>query len=283
MLRITLCLSSLFFTIAAFSQYWIGPKIGASYIDHIYSDKTYEGTTTDTEIRSLGVDENINFQAGLAVNYTTETIYSFYGELMYEQIGKELGFAEGLIDDPSSTVFGVTSMKNHFITAPLMLRVTLGHLPFHYYINGGPRLSYWLGGSGEMAIDEFVEFGSPNDDGSEVYVYQVTFNSKKAQENTDKALVSKPNRVQYGLALGAGIILDVFNQSRLQIDFRFTWVHSNMGTNNGTDDINFEFPGYRENFEYSHNMASVGIAYMLEYNKNLKRRGKSTNKSSNKR
>jgi len=95
--------------------------------------------------------------------------------------------------------------------------------------------------------------------------------------------------LQIGLTAGAGIILDVFQRNGLQIDFGYTWVHSNMGLNSDDDDSFFEYEdaaldgtGERENFEYYHNIATIGVAYMFGYNSNLKRKGKSTNKKSNK-
>ena len=55
-----------------------------------------------------------------------------------------------------------------------------------------------------------------------------------------------------------------------------------MGTNNGTKDINFDNESYRENFEYYHNIATIGIAYLWGYNADLKRKGNSTSKESKK-
>ncbi len=266
------------------SQYWFGPKVGINYIDHVYQESTYESDTTFT------VPRNFNFQAGLAISYSAEGIYSVYGELLYERIGK-------VVKDSETDGEQIRAeMTNHFISAPVMLRVTLGRLPFHYYVNGGPRLSYWLGGNGNQKTPgsaEFLEEEFLDADGNPLPLdYKVTFDNSKAQTtdfSNKKAFVSQPNRLQFGLTAGGGIILDVFDHNRLQIDFRYTWVHSNMGLNSEDDDSFFEYEDSatndnpsRENFEYYHNIATVGIAYMFGYNSNLRRKGKSTNKKTNK-
>ncbi len=266
------------FSTISFGQYWFGPKIGISYIDHVYQDKTYEKD-------SFNVDTNINYQFGLAFSYSATDKYSVYGELVYERIGKELR------DKDTDGDLVKSEMTNHFISVPVMLRVTLGRVPFHYFVNGGPRLSYWVGGKGTHDLIAFEEFPPvADDDGNPLPVeYKLKFDSDNAApDDFTTAFVAKPNRVQFGLTLGGGVYFDLVSGSRLMIDFRYTWVHSNMATNTtrdtnlirgSTGDLDF----YRENLEYYHNIATVGVAYMFGYNSELKRKGKSSNKESNKK
>lgn len=263
-------------SLTAFGQYWFGPKVGLNYIDHVYQESGYESDT------SFNVPKNFNFQAGAAVSYSATGPYSVYGELLYERIGKKV------TDAQTDGEMVRSNMVNHFISAPIMLRVTLGSLPFHYYVNGGPRLSYWLGGNGDILIpgsDEFLEEEFLDENGDPLPLeYSVTFNDAKAQEtdfSNKKAFVSKPNRLQFGLTAGAGIILDVLGADRVQLDFRYTWVHSNMALNTEEDDTFFNGEDYRENFEYYHNIATVSVAYLFGYNSDLRRKGKSTSKKSN--
>ena len=265
----------LVFVVLSFSarcQYWFGPKIGFSNITHNYQESAYRDT--------FNIPSDWNFQAGVAVSYAATDRYAVYGELLYERISKKVTdkFTEG------ETIS--SKMNNHFISVPIMLRITLGRVPFHYYVNGGPRLAYWLGGNGEIFLEEFDEdhpLGPEGYDENENPLpleYAVTFNEQKAIEAGDfsKSYVSKPNRIQFGLTAGAGMFLDIQGGGRLQFDFRYTWVHSNMATNNGTSDIGFNNVSYRENFEHYHGIATVGIAFMFNYNSQLRRKGKSTAK-----
>ncbi|MEO9484480.1 MAG: outer membrane beta-barrel protein [Ekhidna sp.] len=260
----------------SFGQYWFGPKVGVSYIDHVYQDKTYERD-------SFNVDSDVNMQFGFALSYSATDRYSVYGEILYERIGKTLR------DKGTNGESVYSNMTNHFISVPVMLRITLGKVPFHYFVNGGPRLSYWVGGKGTHDLAAFEEF-LIDDDGNPIVVdYKLRFNSDNASpDDFSTAYVSQPNRLQFGLALGGGVYFDLASGGRLMIDFRYTWVHSNMATNTGNDinlirgssgDLDF----YRENLEYYNNIATVGVAYLFGYNSDLKRKGKSTSSESNKK
>ena len=164
----SILLVSLFLAcISVQAQYWFGPKIGFNYIDHVYQESSYERDSFD-------VDKNWNFQAGVAVAYTATSRYSVYGEITYERIGKKV------TDKLTGGQIVKTEMTNHFISIPVMLRVTLGKVPFHYYVNGGPRLSYWLGGNGTQNLDEFEEF-LVDENGDPLTVnYRITFNSSQS-------------------------------------------------------------------------------------------------------
>jgi len=276
-LILSICLLVLFNSVVQ-GQYWFGPKIGVSYIDHVYQDQTYERD-------SFNVKPNINFQGGVAFSYQASDMYAVYAELLYERVDKNL------TDKATDGELVKSKMTNHFISVPIMLRVTLGRVPFHYYLNGGPRLAYWVGGSGTHDLAAFDEFPPVADeDGNALPVdYKLRFNSKNASpDDFSTAFVDKPNRVQFGLTVGGGIFFDIQGGSRLQVDFRYTWQHSNMATNSSRDinlirgssgDLDF----YRENMEYYHNFATIGVAYLFNYDSNLRRKGKSTSNESNKR
>ncbi|MBC6399830.1 MAG: PorT family protein [Ekhidna sp.] len=272
-MRYLLVFAFSFFTSSVFAQYWFGPKIGFSYIDHIFQESTYESD-------SFNIPKNWNFQAGLAVSYSATDRYAVYGELLYEKIGKKI---TDLATDGENVS---TEMTNHFLSVPVMLRITLGRVPFHYYINGGPRISFWLGGKGKISLEEFDESTPAGIDENENALpveYTITFKESALLEadNFDPAYISNPNRLQFGLTAGGGLFFDIQGGGRLQFDFRYTWVHSNMGTNDSDDFLAFD--SYRENFEYYHGIATLGVAYMFDYNSQLKRKGKSTARESNKK
>ncbi len=274
-MRLFLNISLILVALSSHAQYWFGPKVGANYTNHIYQESTYEKD-------SFNIPRDWNFNAGVAFGYSASSRFEFYGELLFEQIGKKI------TDKATGGTTVTASMTNNFISIPAMLRINLGKVPFHYYLNGGPRLSYWLSGKGNIYLAEFEEFppaGVDRNGNALPASYKVSFNRSKALDADDRsvAYLSKPNRVQFGLTAGAGMFFDMRGGGRLQLDFRYTWVHINMGTNNGSNDINFDDISYRENFEYYHGIASVGLAYLLEYNSRLRRRGKSTISESNRR
>ncbi|MFK7954118.1 MAG: outer membrane beta-barrel protein [Ekhidna sp.] len=287
-MRSYLVVLTLLIATTASSQYWFGPKAGISYNRYVYQDKEYRD--------SYDIDNDLNFQGGVAFAYTATDMFSAYGELNYERLGKTL--RDKLTNGTVETV----EMTNHFISVPIMFRVTMGKGFLKYYANGGPRLSFWLGGKGESDLqqnDEGAIFGTdPNDSTFSAlpYKFKLRFNSSKTGDvesssgsglELQNLLVDKPNILQFGLNVGGGFLYDLPNGSRIMIDFRYTWSHSNMAQNSEADgniygqesDVDY----YRENWEYSRNYASISIGYLLGYNADLKRKGGSTNKESKKK
>lgn len=279
MIKSILSICVLMITLSStYGQYWFGPKVGVSYIDHVYQEKAYESDSFD-------VASNVNWQAGFAISYTASDMYAVYGELLYERVHKDL------TDKQTGGELVKAQMTNHFISAPIMLRITLGKVPFHYYVNGGPRIAYWVGGKGTHDLAAFDEFPPVADeDGNPLPVeYTLKFNSANASpDDFSTAYVSKPNRFQFGLTLGGGVYFDMQGGSRLQVDFRYTWQHSNMATNS-SEDTNLirgssgDLDYYRENMEYYLNFATIGVAYLFSYDASLRRKGRSTSRESNKK
>ncbi|MEM9896765.1 MAG: hypothetical protein AAF789_10385 [Bacteroidota bacterium] len=254
-------------------QYWFGVKGGVNLIDHVYQDSFYEDT-----LFNVGVD--LNYQFGLAASYSASDKYSVYGELQFERINKKV------TDQLTDGALATTEMTNFFLTVPIMLRINFGYGAVRYYLNGGPRLSYWLAGKGSLSLEEFEEFapaGRDEDNNALPVNYKIRFNSSNASPtNPNTAFVADPNRVQFGLAAGAGATFDLYNGNRLMADFRFNWVHSSMATNSDND-VNLEQVNYRENLEYYHNIATFSIGYFFEFDKRLRLKGKSSNELTKKK
>ena len=240
------------------AQYWIGPKVGFHRVDHVYQDPEYKADT-------FKIIPNYNFQAGAVLTYTATEMFGFHSEIVYERIGRRVTNRD---ETPA-----YSKSVNNFISIPLQLRVSFFKRPFHMYLNGGPKISYWMGGSGRIDLDEFL------DDSVDPIDYNIKFGS--IDEGAENQLaITEANRIQYALTAGGGIYIDLAIGGRLELDFRYSFGHSNMGKNSNPD---FTFYEYYENFRHRNNMLSVSVAYMLEYDAQLKRRGQSTNKLSNKK
>ncbi len=258
----------------AYSQYWFGPKIGISYVNPVYQDPAVERDLYD-------VDNDFDAQIGVALNYTATDLYSVYTEIVYERMNRDL---RNKTDNPDLVI---SNSVNDFITIPIMLRISLGRLPFHYYINGGPKLSYWLSSKGSIFLESFEEqvildpvTGETLPPGPQEY--KVVFNSSKAN-GEDTRHVSDPNRLQFGLAAGAGAFFDLASGGRLMVDLRYTFGHSNLAFDDGSDAFDFADDNYVESFEYTMNTATISVGYLFGYNAEFKRKGKSTDKKSNRK
>ncbi|MFT4738591.1 MAG: hypothetical protein ACJAZM_001819 [Cyclobacteriaceae bacterium] len=249
----------------AFGQYWFGVKAGSQLTLHDFQSDTYEDT--------FEVANDFDILAGILFTYTANRRYSVHTEVYYKRIEKEL--KNTLFTTPAKTY-----IKNHYLSAPFMLRVnfSFGNSPFQMYVNGGTELNYWLGANGGLSLEEFDEFFSEEELLQEFPVtYQVVF--REGARNADnQRLITEGNRLQYGVTAGFGASFDFANGSRILLDARYVHAHSNLGFNGSPD---FEWVGYYENFEVRPHQFALTIGYQIEYNASLARKGKSTLRESN--
>ncbi|MFH6981804.1 outer membrane beta-barrel protein [Marinoscillum luteum] len=243
------------------AQYWFGPKVGGHRTDFVYQESTYKSDSFD-------VSTDYGLQGGVMMIYQASEKYAVMAELIYERINRKVTEKEGSdIEVYSKSVY-------NYLSIPFSLRWDFGREPTYYYISGGPKLSYWLGGTGEIYLDELNE--SRTLDGPLPYKFE--FSQRKGDIPNHRA-VPQANRFQYGLQVGAGVYFDVATGGRVLVDLRHSFGHSNMGFNGNP---NFSFDTYQENFRYRNYTLSLSVAYLFEYDVQLQRKGMSTIKESNK-
>ncbi|MFY0608261.1 MAG: PorT family protein [Cyclobacteriaceae bacterium] len=250
------------FAISANAQYWFGPKVGLHRNDFIYQESNYKSDSFD-------VKSNYNGQYGVVLVYQATEKYAVHGELYYERLNKKVTNKDGS-DIP---VYSKTNFN--YLSLPFSLRWNFGREPTHFYIAGGPKLSLWLGGSGEILLDEFSEdktVEGPLD-------YKMRFTSNRSDRGNNYRTIAEANILQYGLQVSSGVYFDVVSGGRVLLDVRYSFGHSNMGFNNNPD---FSFDEYTEDWEFRNYTLSVSLAYLFEYNVALQRKGASTNKISKK-
>ena len=237
-------------------------------VNHRYQLEEYKSD-------SFNIQPDFRYQFGAVLTYTASERFSVHTELNFERIGKTLKNDDGKLP----VVFSKTRFS--FLSVPLILRVNFGNSPVQYYVNGGPKISFWMTGSGKLRdLDEFQEFFGPDYELN----YDIVFRQSQESRNDDgtqgNLAITDANRIQYALTLGGGANFSLANGARIMVDLRYSFGHSNMGFNGNPS---FQFIGYEENFEYTHDMLSVSVGYLFEYNAQLQRKGRSTNKLSNKK
>ena len=250
-LAVLLCLST-----STFAQYWFGPKVGFHRTDHIYQQESYRDT--------FDIAPNYNFQVGAVLTYDASDRFSVHTEINFERYGRKL-------ESVDTIDFAFSRMNYGFLTVPFLMRFNFGKAPYLFYINGGTKLSYWLYGNGRLENAFLEEAENP------VLDYTLAFSSN---DDFTSLYLERANRLQYSLLFGGGVYFDLMNQARIMLDIRYSFGHSNMGFNGSVD---WDFETYSENFEYRHNTLSISVGYMFEYNAQLRRQGRSTNKMSNRR
>ena len=239
------------------AQYWFGPTAGAHLTDH-----SYQSTTYDTD--SFNVKPDWNFHVGGSFFYTANKTYSVYSEIVYERVSRVVKNVPGVTTETRS------SANYHFLSIPLNLRVNY-EIPgtlVTLYGGGGIKLSWWMGGNGEIDLEEFQEYFTEEEIPLE---YKIVYRQSKSDGLTTLAQTDA-HRIIYSLQGGGGVMVNITDHSRIVGDFRFTFGHSNMGFNGSPD---FTWAQYYENFEYRHHMYSLSLSYIIEFNAQLAMKGKS--------
>ena len=251
-------------SISSQAQFWFGPKFGTQIIVPQYQAKAHAD--------SFRVSSQVNWHAGVAMDYTAEGRFEVHTELTYVRTNNRVR-AKDLYPDITTD----SKSTYHFLSSPLMARVVfLKNSRFKVFVEAGPRLSWWLGGKGSFISDETEQNASVL---GERVNWNVLFLKEELEEVVagdyeDKLIVTKPNRLQYALDVGVGWLFDITPTQRAIVDAKFSWAHSNMAFNDGTTFSNI--PIYQEDMEFRSHMVMISVAYMFGYNPALTAKGKST-------
>jgi len=256
----------LFIHFAVKAQYWFGPKVGFHRAAFEYDEATYK---TD----SFNVNSSYGFQLGGVFIYEATKMYSVQTEITYKRVTKSI---TSRLTSPI-----ITNNTFNYLSVPFLLRVSFGKEPVHYFIGGGPELNIWLGGKGDIKLDEFSE-GPVGvlDEEDNLYKRNYDFVFRQSKSSTDKWVVQSANRVQYTLTAVAGVYLDLRTNGRLLFEGKYMWGHSNFGFNNNPD---FIWDSYYENFENRINMATISVTYLFQYDSKVAKKGMSTIPASNRK
>lgn len=183
-------------------QFRLGPAVGGS-ITRMHFPK---GDDSDLYSSRL----TTGYHGGLAANYWVNDRYSLHTEWLYLYRQKDVSYNKGsvMVRDKASL---------HYLAIPVLYRVS-----FHskikkshqeWYLNAGPAVHYWLGGSGTLhsneqspyleggRMDYKVKFGAPGEFGSTEYI-------------------EPANRWQIALYAGGGMIFDLGFGRHLWLDAR---------------------------------------------------------------
>ena len=249
------------------AQFWFGPKVGFHRTGFKYQDERHEFLIgNDVFVQNQTYDKvkpNYNFHVGGMMTYTASVRYAVHIELFYERVVKR-------ISSPANVYEVDNKFKYNFLSLPLMLRVIRGREPVYYYVNAGPKLSFWMSGKGRIFTDLFNELGDPP------LEFKVRYDIEKELAD-DELAIDNPNRIQYALNVGGGVMMDLKTGGRLQLDLRYSWGHSNMGFNRDS-----QLEEFLENVEFSNQIVSASVGYLFGYNPADARKGTSTNKLTNK-
>jgi hypothetical protein len=248
-------------SVVAQAQVFLGPKFGMMATTPIYRD-------TDLP-EGINRQVKLGFNAGMGLFVPLADNLGFYSELFFSQRGRKLG---GGIDDR----FKYNSV-NRYLELPVMVRMTfraaVSNYAFHWYLNAGGNLSWWMSGKGSIESFEYDEANIPGNE------FKNKFGTPPANtiDQDFTIYVTEPYRIRAGLEVGGGFIFDVTNGQRITLDLRYNMTQSWLGRDRNID---VGLTEYFEDYRTGSNVFSVNMVYLFSMDFNERRsRGRTTNQS----
>jgi hypothetical protein len=202
----------------------------------------------------------IGYSAGITASFKAQKRFLLQVDVMYTQNGKRL---EGV----SETEFR-NNARYHYINTPIVYKLdfkeVIGKKSFKWYLGVGPNVNFWLGGNGKLRSVELLE------ENIEELNYDIIFEELPANPEFGGLYVPEANRVQVGLILSTGMVLEPAAGRSLIIDFRYEWGHSFLAR----EEARFtNVIAYNDNLRATNQAFQLSVAYVFDItNKGKKER-----------
>ncbi|WKV10630.1 outer membrane beta-barrel protein [Marivirga harenae] len=224
------------------AQVYIGAKAGART-----SWLQYDDFASEDYDKSLFYGYSAGFTGAVKV----QKRFTLQLDIMYAQNGKKI---DGITDASLQNY-----AKYHFINTPVVYKLdfngSLGARSFKWYVGAGPNVNFWLGGKGILKSVELQE------ESLQELQYQIIFDSKPASPKFGGLYYEEFNRVQVGLIVSTGLVVEPVPGQSLIIDFRYEWGHSYMANEKGrfTNVI-----AYQDDLRARNQAIQISVAYMFD-------------------
>ena len=259
-------LSSAFLLMIHFclAQVYVGPTAGGQLSWTRFDNKEFYDT--------YGVKPVWGYHAGANLSLKVRNRFFLHASLLYSTKGRTI---EGK-DDRLLT----NKAKYNFIEVPIIYAVDwrgrLGNgKEFKFYFGVGPNVSYWLGGKGKLYnsdLDENADYASRD------LEYSIVFGKKPGEATANEMNVAEPNRIQLGVNLASGLVLEPQANQRILVMLRYELGHSFLSrTSNGT----FTPTYYEDVLQSRNNGIRLSVSYLLDLRVENRKRGRSTIKRKN--
>ena len=227
----------------------VGPTIGAQLSRPFYDNPDYS--------KEYLPEYGLSFQAGGVLQIKASNFFALHTELLYRQVSKRTRGVDN---------YTISRDTYNYLSAPILLRGSVPVGQWEVYLNGGPSVSYWLGGHSYLRHGELVEL--------EVYEldHRIAFRDVPTEDLlTEPLYVNNANRIQLGLEVGSGFLVPL-NGRYLMVDLRYRWGHTNMG-NEDSSYTTLIF--YDDDLSFATHSWAVSLAYLIEFDLvKLTRKGK---------
>ncbi len=225
-------------------------------------------TVDDPKFKEVGKVRPIpGFHAGAVIAFKVKDRYFLNTEYIYSQKGKNV---TGKIDPDLND-----KVIYRHIDIPILFAMHFkGNLAktrqFKWYINAGPNTSYWLGGKGVINSGDLIE------NGKQELKYKIAFGTRPDYNDADILYIKDAKRLQFGMNVGGGILLEPGKKQKVMIDFRYEIGHTQLGNAQSSQ---FIIPAdYQDNLKGRNKGIRLSIVYLFEFSSDKKElnKGKST-------
>ncbi len=137
--------------------------------------------------------------------------FGLQAEVLFSRKGSRLDLNYDTIDFRQK---GYRSLALNYIEVPILLKQHFGGGGVRMYVNAGPYVSYWLGGSTRYKLDQFFPDDEINISEKEKLNFEDSWLPKA------NPIDAKANRFDFGLGFGGGFAYDS-GPGLLLIDLRY--------------------------------------------------------------
>ena len=248
----------------ALAQMYVGPVVGGQLSWTRFDDPDLRNTYDANPVPG--------YMAGLSASLKVRKRFFLNAALVYSTKGRKLEGGE----DPLFR----NRTRYDFIEIPVIYAVDfIGQLgsgkTFKYFFGAGPNISYWMGGKGTLYNTDLHENASYS---VEDMKYRVSFGELSGDEQV--MAVSDPNRLQLGLNVATGLVLEPRPRERFVITLRYELGHSFLSrTGSGA----FAPTVYEENLQARNKGLRLSVSWLTDLRLEDRKRGKSTSRVRGKR
>ena len=245
----------LFCTAPVFSQILVGPEVGGNYSWTSFGDKDQKKIYNGSPVFGFHAGGHLAFKVRKRFFLHTSLLYATKGRTLKTDYDKD---------------FKSTS-KYTYIDMPISYTVDFkGQFgkgkEFKYFLGIGPDISYWLGGTNKLTSGDLNEQNIPEQK------YKIVFKKNPQAQGDNEVNVADPNRLQLGLDLVAGMVLEPAKRQRIMFTIRYEFGHTYLGKSNGTFTQTF----YQDPLQVRNQGFRISVAYLYDLKTEDRKRGKST-------
>lgn len=241
------------------AQVLIGPTVGPNFSWVTFDDKDLKDIYTVSPVAG--------FHAGMMVQFRVQKRFFLNTSLIYSTKGK-------IVKEKADPLFRNEARYN-FIEMPILYTAEFkgsfgGGREYKWYFGAGPNVSYWLGGKGRFSSSDLNEVTIDE------LEYKVVFDKDPEFVGGSEMVVQDPNRIQLGLNIAAGFVLEPMGYQKIMFLFRYELGHTFLSR---TSDGVFQPIIYQDPMRVRNQGFRISVSYLIDTKIEERKKGKSTIKN----